>query len=90
MPPVQELWSIPFVIALVGEYVVEIIDDIYAAAPQFNRELMATFIGENPTFYKLTCDRVVSYWNCYYRWQFKRSDYVGFKLLRKLDALVQR
>lgn len=88
--PINEPWSIPFVIALIGEYVVEIIDDIYVAVPQFNRELVATFIGENPVFYKLTSDRVMSYWNCYYRWQFQRNDYVGFKFLRELDALDQR
>lgn len=75
---INEPWSIPFVIALIGEYVVEIIDDVYAALPDLEKA--------NPAFYKLTCDRVVSYWDLYYRRQFPRSDYVGFKLLRQLDA----
>jgi hypothetical protein len=87
--PINEPWSIPFVIALVGEYVIEIIDDIYVAAPKFDREVVATFIGENSAFYKVICDRVMSYWNCYYRWQFQRDDYVGFKLLRELDTQAQ-
>lgn len=86
--PINEPWSIPFVIALVGEYVIEIIDDIHAAVPGFEREVVATFIGENPQFYELTRARVASYWNCYYRGRFKRGDYVGFKLLQELDALV--
>ena len=83
---VNEPWSVPFVIVLVGEYVIEIIDDIYAALPDLKREVVVAFIRENPGFYRLTCDRVASYWNCYYRWQFQRGDYVGFKLLRELDA----
>lgn len=80
-------WSIPFVIALVGEYVIEIIDDIYAAIPQFNCDVVAQFIANNPGFYHITSDRVTSYWNCYYRWQFQRSEYVGFEVIRELDAL---
>lgn len=83
---INEPWSIPFVIALIGEYVVEIIDDVYAALPDLERDVVSAFIKANPAFYKLTCDRVVSYWDLYYRRQFPRSDYVGFKLLRQLDA----
>lgn len=80
-------WSIPFVIALIGEYVVEIIRDIHAALPDLERDVVSAFIRANPVFYKLTCDRVMSYWDCYYRWQFSRRDYVGFKLLQELDAM---
>ena len=79
-------WSIPFVIALIGEYVIQIIDDVYAVVPQFDPDVVAQFIRDNPGFYQLTRDRVTSYWNCYYR-QFQRSDYVGFKLLRELEAM---
>lgn len=86
---INEPWSIPFIIALVGEYVIEIIDDIYRAAPHFERAVVATFIRENPAYYKLTRDRVMSYWNCNYRSQFWRGDdYVGFRLLRELDAMM--
>lgn len=85
--PINAPWSVPFVVALIGEYVVEIIDDIYAALPQFNLDVVAQFIRDNPSFYLLTRQRVASYWDCYYRWQFQRNDYVGFKLLRELDGL---
>lgn len=87
--PINEPWSIAYVIALAGEYVIEIIDDVYVSVPRFDREVVASFIRENPAFYKLTRDRVMSYWSCYYRWQFQRGDYVGFKLLRELDALAE-
>ncbi len=80
-------WSIPFVVALIGEYVIEIIDDIYAALPRIDRDLVAGFINDNPDFYKLTRARVMSYWDCNYRRQYQRSDYVGFKLMQALDAM---
>jgi len=84
---INQPWSIPFVIALIGEYVVEIIRDIHAALLDLERDVVSAFIRANPVFYMLTCDRVMSYWDCYYRWQFSRSDYVGFKLLRELGAM---
>ncbi|WP_429806781.1 hypothetical protein [Ensifer sp. B1-9] len=84
---INKPWSIPFVIALIGDYVVEIVQDIYAALPDLERDVVSTFIRTNPAFYQLTRDRVMSYWDCYYRPQFRRSDYVGFKLLRQLDAI---
>lgn len=83
-------WSIPFVMALVGEYVVEIIDDIHAALPQINPVLIAQFIQDNPGFYRLTRARVTSYWDCYYRRRFERSAYIGFQVLDELDDLCLR
>ena len=85
---INTAWSIPFVVALIGEYVIEILDDIDLAMPRLQPEVVARFIRENPAFYKLTGDRVASYWNCYYRWHHPRQ-YVGFKLLRALDAIAQ-
>lgn len=80
-------WSVPFVVALVGDYVVEILDDIDAALPQMQNPVVGRFIADNPVFYRLTRARVASYWSCYYRWPFPRRDYVGFRLLKALDAL---
>ena len=84
---IDTAWSIPFVVALIGEYVIEILDDIYLALPRLRPETVAGFIRENPAFYKLTKDRVASYWNCYYR-RHHPSEYVGFRLLRALDAMA--
>jgi hypothetical protein len=87
---ISEPWSIPFVIALAGEYVIEIIDDIFSAIPRLDCAIVSSFLAENPVFYRLTRARITSYWNCYYRHQFHRSEYVGFKLLRELDSLYVR
>src|SRR5687767_8120022 len=79
-------WSAPFVAALIGEYVIEILHDIHAALSQPLLEALAGFISTNPTYWERTQQRVASYWNVYYRADFRRSDYVGFKLLDALNA----
>lgn len=85
--PLNEAWSIPFVIALAGDYVVEIVKDIHDGMPQFDTAIVAGFLAENPDFYRITCDRILSYWDLYYRRAFAAGDYPGFKLLRELDAI---
>ena len=78
-------WSIPFVVQLVGEYVVEILDQIDIAFDRIDLDVMADFVRENPAFIQLTTRRVVSYWNCYYRERSARADYVGFRLINRLE-----
>ena len=69
----QEAWVVPYVVQLVGEYVVEIIEVIAAALPQLTvpgspqRALYGRFAADNPAFIDLTAARVTSYWNEYYR-----------------------
>ncbi len=78
-------WVAPFVVALVGEYVVEIIEVIAQEATTPAKESYARFAAANPEFSALTQQRVISYWSCYYRPRFRRfRDYPGFQLLRDL------
>lgn len=79
-------WSAPFITALIGEYVIEILHDIHAALSPPVVEALATFIVANPSYWERTRQRVASYWNVYYRADYRRSDYVGFKLIAELDA----
>ncbi len=88
MLSVNQPWSVPFVIALAGDYVVEIIDDILQAVPSLDRDVVRAFLVANPAFYCLVRARVASYWDCYYR-RFPRDAYPGFKLLHELDAIVR-
>jgi hypothetical protein len=74
-------WSAPFIMALIGEYVVEILRDIHNGLTPQASAILADLICANPSYWQLSRQRVVSYWNVYYRAQFRRSDYVGFKLL---------
>lgn len=61
-------WVVPFVVQLLGEYVVEIARVINAALPHLDQSRYAAFARENPRFMELTRQRTVSYWDCYYRW----------------------
>jgi hypothetical protein len=58
-----EAWVVPYVVQLVGEYVVEIIEVIAAALPQLTvrgspqRALYGRFAADNPAFIDLTAAR---------------------------------
>ncbi|CAN5383344.1 hypothetical protein BH10PSE3_BH10PSE3_37490 [soil metagenome] len=82
-----ETWTFPFVIELMGEYVVEILQQIEDGFEHLNLEACTHFLTDNPAFLALTRQRVMSYWDCYYR-AISRQDYVGFRLIRRLEALA--
>ncbi|MDF2940600.1 MAG: hypothetical protein K0R66_1242 [Gammaproteobacteria bacterium] len=83
----NEEWVVPYVMQLLGEYVIEILDIIYKNLDKLDVDLYRHFISENKEFYFLTRQRVASYWSCYYRWRYKnKKDYVGFKILNYLDG----
>jgi hypothetical protein len=81
-------WTVPFVLQLLGEYVIEICDDIelfaetrLAALPGWARQFRS-FADENPDFIVLTQQRATSYWQCYYRGQhLYRDTYPGLRAL---------
>ena len=80
-------WVPPFVVQLVGEYVVEIIQVIAANLSNLNVSLYARFLRANPDFLALTEQRVTSYWDCYHR-STNRGEYVGFRVLDFFKGLV--
>ena len=95
-------WGAPFIVALIGEYIVQILDDIAAALTPGNVRMLGAFIAQNELYWETTKRRVTSYWNAYYRadstassspkWtrdfrpHFQRDEYVGFVLTRQLDV----
>lgn len=82
-------WSAPFVAALIGEYVVEILDDIHDAMPRIGPTL-ASFFEENQDYLKLTKARVTSYWDCYYRHGIcARPVYPGFSIVAEIERLMK-
>jgi hypothetical protein len=89
----DELWVVPFVVQLAGEYVLEILDSIRHGLSDLpskrstQRLAYGDFIARNPGFFALTERRVVSYWSCYYRWKFPVfGTYPGCHLLELLRA----
>lgn len=83
----SEAWVIPYILRLLGEYVVEIIDVILQDLPETPdvRAAYVQFCRDNEDFVHRTAARATSYWNCYYRNEFSdRADYPGLVTLRRL------
>lgn len=87
-------WGAPFIVALSGEYIVEILDDIAEALTPEVEQILAAFVIDNQAFWATTKRRVTSYWNAYYRSRYasglrrayRRDEYVGFHLTNRLEA----
>ncbi|MFD5794242.1 hypothetical protein ACFWIO_12015 [Streptomyces diastatochromogenes] len=86
----EEPWVVPFVVQLVGEYVLEILEAIQhglSGMTSVQHLRYGDFIAQNPAFFARTERRVVSYWSCYYRWRFPIfGTYPGCHLLELLRA----
>jgi hypothetical protein len=80
-------WVPPFVVQLVGEYAIEIIDVIYEHLNSLDRPLYREFLQANPEFFTQTTQHVESYWDRYHR-RHPREEYVGFKVLRFFRSLI--
>jgi hypothetical protein len=81
------VWVPPFVIKLVGEYVVEILRVILQNLNCLDASVYAAFLRANAAFLATTERRVTSYWDCYHRSQ-KPEEYVGFQLLNFFRSLM--
>lgn len=84
--PVRAVWEVPFVVQLVGEYVIEIISAIEARLSDAQRPFFASFLRNNREFIGLIRQRVISYWDCYYRTRWIRlADYPGMRVMKRLE-----
>ena len=89
----SEPWVAPFVVQLVGEYVLEILEAIGQGLPGLavpgsaQRRLYGEFISRNAVFFARTERRVVSYWSCYHRWKYAAfGTYPGCALVEEFRA----
>lgn len=89
-------WAAPFILTLVGEYIIEILQDISNAMTPEMEQTLSAFIVQNKAFWNTIKSRVASYWNVYYRPNLRegysegrraygRHDYVGFELVDRLE-----
>ena len=81
-------WVVPFVVQLLGEYVVQIIDVIQENLVALDRALYREFLYANPGFFALTAQRVTSYWDRYYS-HYNRDEYAGFRVLEFFRSLLE-
>jgi hypothetical protein len=86
---IDQPWIIPFLVKLLGEYVIEIIEAVTELLPSADPVQLAAFVAENPAFMATTRRRAVSYWNCYYRTSFpKLQSYPGWIALDLIESIV--
>jgi hypothetical protein len=86
--PSQAEWVPPFIVQLAGEYVIEILEVLADHLGHLKGEAYRQFTAQNPEFMAVTRQRMISYWDCYYRKRYPRlADYVG---LRVVDVLSGR
>lgn len=86
MVSIDEVWVVPYVVLLAGEYVVEITNDIVASIPLLNRDSYSTFVRENRPFMRRVRANATSYWDCYYRDIYpNRNSYPGLVFLNQID-----
>lgn len=91
-----EIWMLPFLLKLSGEYVKEILQVIYEARKDRDNTIFQKFSKENPQQLQHNYSRMTSYWNEYYRFEITHPcirngregirtdlrDYVGYALFR--------
>ena len=73
----DEQWIPPFVIQLAGEYVLEILDQIWREQAKLRIPVFSRFVAGNPAFMRLTEEHIISYWDCYYRRVYPSRDEYG-------------
>lgn len=89
----EHAWVVPYVVQLIGEYVIEIHETIHHELADIGTKtsrvaMYAWFVAENPEFLDLTKQRAISYWNCYYRRRYPdRVGYPAFEILETLEQL---
>lgn len=89
--PSTEPWVPPFVVQLIGEYVVEIVEVVAEQRDRLAGSAYVEFAAENPRFMALTRQRVISYWSCYYRRRWPGlADYAPLQLVDSLLEAARR
>ncbi len=95
-----EAFIVPFVAQLASEYVYEILLQISLRLPELEPQLYGAFFRGNPAYFARLRQRMISYWNVYYRWQDYtspdgemrhawRDHYVGFDIFDAFDAMIK-
>jgi hypothetical protein len=81
---VDRPWVVPFVVQLLAEYVVEISESVLERLEELQPETYRRFAVANESFMRLTRNRIVSYWACYYRVRYRLPAYPPVRVLMEL------
>jgi hypothetical protein len=88
---VEAAWVVRFVVQLVGEYVLPILQVIERAMPTLRGTLYVEYVSKNRFLFETIGRRAVSYWDAYHRGQYpKLSDYPGFRIHSELRRMSEK
>jgi hypothetical protein len=76
-------FAVPYIFKVCEEYVVEILDLVYSVLCQRDTTAFKKFCLENRQAFCRSHDRMISYWNEYYRNRYSFETYIGEKLFRE-------
>lgn len=78
-------WVIPYILKVSDEYVVEILESVYDELKNRQTEIIKIFCRVNLQSFLYSHDRMISYWNEFYRERcYHYKDYVGKKLFSEI------
>lgn len=78
-----EDWAIPYIVKICDEYVVEILEMTFDILKEQDTERIKRFCLENNVQFCKSYNRMISYWNEYYRYRYNNfQKYIGRKLFR--------
>nr|WP_205603791.1 hypothetical protein [Bacillus mesophilus] len=76
-------WSIPYIVKICDEYVLDILEMTYEILKDQDTERIKNFCLQNNVSFCKSYHRMISYWNEYYRFKYDNfQQYVGRKLFR--------
>ena len=82
----QEIWVIPFIVLLLGDYVVEVVNEIFPPLLGFDRLAYADFVRRNRAAMRVLRAKATSYWDAHYREAYPiRNSYPGLAALSQLE-----
>lgn len=82
----QQAWVNPFVVNLLGDYVIEIAELAASLVPSLDPDSLARLAHGNPAFFALARSRAVSYWDAFYRYRYR--DYRDYPPVAVLDSIT--
>jgi hypothetical protein len=86
----DEKWTAPFVVQLLGEYVVEVTQPIHERFLDGVERKYLDFFRENAKYCEYLECRAISYWNEFYRRRYPtHKDYPAFKALAALKSTAK-
>lgn len=77
-------WAVPYILKVCDEYVVEILELVYSQLSKNDTSMYKNFCKLNIRKFLHSHNRMISYWNEFYRYKYpKYNDYIGKALFEK-------